>query len=209
MAEPSRQAVDLYLASSSPRRRELLQQIGVCFQAFSVDVCEAPKENEPPDVYVQRLSQAKAEAGWQYVAQQALSRGMPRKPVLGADTSVIQDERILGKPESFDDYLINLLSLAGNTHQVLSSVTVTDGERTETSLSKTEVTFATISPAEAEAYWASGEPQDKAGGYGIQGLGAIFVQRISGSYSGVVGLPLEKAVVLLRSFKVPFGCFQP
>jgi len=200
---------ELYLASSSPRRRELLQQIGVSFQPFSVDVCEAPKEHELPDVYVQRLSQAKAAAGWQSVLQRSLSQGMPHKPVLGADTSVIHNGRILGKPEHFDDYLEKILSLAGSTHQVLSSVTVTDGERIETCMSKTEVRFSVISLAEAKAYWASGEPQDKAGGYGIQGLGAVFVQHISGSYSGVVGLPLEKTVELLRSFRVPFGCFQP
>ena len=203
MSESPRDVVDLYLASSSPRRRELLQQIGVRFQPFSVNVCEVPEANELPDAYVTRLSRAKAEAGWQHVIREQL----PCKPVLGADTSVIQNGRILGKPANFEEYLANLLSLAGNMHQVLSSVTVTDGERLETRLSKTDVTFAAISSAEAEAYWASGEPQDKAGGYGIQGLGAIFVQQLSGSYSGVVGLPLEKVVVLLRSFKVPFGCF--
>ena len=194
------QSTSLYLASTSPRRRELLCQIGVQLTTLSVDVDETPLLNESAQAYVQRLSQAKAAAGWGCVETDQL----PRMPVLGSDTSVVLDGVILGKPDDKVQCVETLMLLSGRTHQVMTAVTLQLGEKIDTQLSVTDVRFRELSEEEALLYWNTGEPLDKAGGYGIQGYGAVFVENISGSYSGVVGLPIEKTVVLLNQFNVPF-----
>jgi len=194
------QLTSLYLASTSPRRRELLNQIGVQLTTLSVDVDETPLLNEAAQIYVQRLSQAKATAGWSKVVTDQL----PLKPVLGSDTSVVLNGVILGKPKNKAQCIETLMSLSGRTHQVMTAVTLQLAEKVATQLSMTDVTFCVLSEEDALCYWNTGEPLDKAGGYGIQGYGAVFVQSIAGSYSGVVGLPIEKTVVLLKQFNVPF-----
>ncbi|OUS01794.1 septum formation protein Maf [Gammaproteobacteria bacterium 42_54_T18] len=194
------QLTSLYLASTSPRRRELLKQIGVQLTTLPVGVNETPLLNESAQAYVQRLSQAKAAAGWSRVVADQLSL----MPVLGSDTSVVLEGAILGKPESKSQCVETLMSLSGRTHQVMTAVTLQLAEKRATQLSVTDVTFRVLSEEDALRYWNTGEPLDKAGGYGIQGFGAVFVQSIAGSYSGVVGLPIEKTVVLLNQFNVPF-----
>lgn len=190
----------LYLASSSPRRRELLAQIGLSFHLVSGNVDETPQADEAPDVYVERLARSKALAGLNMLAQR------PDVCVLGADTAVVLDGRILGKPKDRDDALAMLQALSGREHQVLTAVAVADRERCEVRVVSSNVVFRPVTLAEAQAYWASGEPQDKAGGYAIQGLAAIFVKRVEGSYSAVVGLPLCETAELLADFAIP--CWQ-
>lgn len=190
----------LYLASTSPRRRELLGQIGVQLSTLAVNVDETPYRNECAEDYVNRLSKLKAAAGWSLVE----SEGLPPLPILGSDTSVVLGGQILGKPEDENQCVETLLALSGRTHQVMTSVTLQRANKVLTECSVTDVTFRVLSKAEVLRYWRTGEPQDKAGGYGIQGYGAVFVENISGSYSGVVGLPIEKTVVLLNQFNVPF-----
>lgn len=192
----------LYLASQSPRRRELLQQIGVSHEVVSAQVTEVPRTQESPSDYVQRLAREKAEAGLATVKRSAL---VP-KPVLGADTIVVINNEILEKPESPEHAAEMLRKLAGTTHQVMTAVALISDSQCEIKLSVTDVVFRALSEPEIAAYWASGEPCDKAGGYAIQGLGAVFVQEIRGSYTGVVGLPIEKTVLLLDEFSVP--CWQ-
>lgn len=189
-----------YLASGSPRRRELLTQIGVAFDLLPAAIDETPLPAEAPAAYVERLAREKAQAGH---AQLRGAAGV----VLGADTAVILADQILGKPRDKADALAMLAALSGKVHQVLTAVAVTDGHRCETRCVATSVHFTSISPRRAEAYWDSGEPADKAGGYAIQGLGAIFVERIEGSYSAVVGLPLLECARLLEDFAIP--CWQP
>jgi septum formation protein len=172
----------LYLASQSPRRRELLQQIGVLHQVVSADVTE------------------KAEAGLASVNRLALAP----KPVLGADTIVVINNEILEKPQSSEHAADMLRKLAGMTHQVMTAVAMVADNKCEIKLSVTDVVFRPLSEQEIAAYWESGEPRDKAGGYAIQGLGAVFVQQIRGSYTGVVGLPIEQTVLLLDEFAVPY-----
>jgi septum formation protein len=200
----------LYLASQSPRRRELLQQIGVAHQVVSADVVEVPRMQETPSEYVQRLAREKAEAGWASVKRLALTP----KPVLGADTIVVINNEILEKPQSAEHAALMLRKLAGTTHQVMTAVAMIAEDmlvenmlvdkRCEIKLSVTDVVFRLLSEQEIAAYWESGEPRDKAGGYAIQGLGAVFVQQIRGSYTGVVGLPIEQTVLLLDEFAVPY-----
>ncbi|RLT94163.1 Maf family protein [Ketobacter sp.] len=192
-------AVDwVYLASASPRRRELLQQIGVRFTVMSAAVDEAVLAGESPLDYVCRLAQAKADA----VLSRVEMEGQLLRPVLGADTTVVLGERILGKPADEADAVAMLLALSGQTHQVMTAVAlVSDGAdcpATQLAYSVTEVQFRSIDEAEARQYWRTGEPADKAGAYGIQGLGAVFVENLSGSYSGVVGLPLYETANLLK-----------
>lgn len=189
---------NLYLASSSPRRLELLAQIGVPVEQVLVDVDESLVMGESPEHYVQRLALAKASAGWAALKQQNRSP----QPVLGADTTVVFDQHILGKPVDRDDGIRMLNLLSGNTHRVLSSVAIVQGESAQTRLSCTEVSFRSLSSTDIERYWASGEPCDKAGAYGIQGLGGALVTHISGSYTGVVGLPLAETVELLAAFGI-------
>ncbi|MBI2381587.1 MAG: septum formation inhibitor Maf [Gammaproteobacteria bacterium] len=180
----------IYLASGSPRRRELLAQIGVEHAVIRADIDETPLPDEAPEAYVLRLAEAKARAGWAVSAQD--------RPVLGADTSVVLDGRILGKPADEAEAVAMLLALAGREHEVMTAVAVVRGERCESALSVTRVAFLPLAADAAREYWASGEPADKAGAYGIQGLGALFVEAIHGSYSGVVGLPLTETGELLR-----------
>ena len=190
----------LYLASQSPRRRELLQQIGVWHQVVSANVVEVPRTQESPSDYVQRLARAKAQAGLASIKRLALAA----KPVLGADTIVVIDNEILEKPQSPEHAAQMLRKLAGTTHQVMTAVAMAADDKCEIKLSVTDVVFRPLSQPEIKAYWESGEPRDKAGGYAIQGLGAVFVQQIRGSYTGVVGLPIEQTVLLLDEFSVPY-----
>ncbi len=190
----------LYLASQSPRRRELLQQIGVAHQVVSADVAEVPRTQESPSDYVQRLAREKAEAGLASVKRLALTP----KPVLGADTIVVINNEILEKPQSLEHAAEMLRKLAGATHQVMTAVAMAADNKLEIKLSVTDVVFRSLSEQEIAAYWESGEPRDKAGGYAIQGLGAVFVQQIRGSYTGVVGLPIEQTVLLLDEFAVRY-----
>lgn len=190
----------LYLASKSPRRRELLQQIGVPHQVIAADVAEVPRTQESPRDYVQRLAREKAEAGYANVQRLQLAL----KPVLGADTIVVINNEILEKPRSAAHAAAMLRQLAGTTHEVMTAVALVDATKVSVKLSLTEVTFRALTEAEIAAYWLTGEPCDKAGGYGIQGLGAVFVQQIHGSYSGVVGLPIAQTLELLQEFSLPW-----
>ncbi|MBJ9976181.1 septum formation inhibitor Maf [Pseudomonas sp. S75] len=188
----------LYLASGSPRRRELLAQIGVRFTPIDAPVDETPLPSETPQAYVERLALAKAAAGFAALQGPGV--------VLGADTAVVLDGTILGKPTDREHALAMLGDLSGREHQVLTGVAVTDGQRSSSLCVATQVRFRAISFDEAWRYWASGEPLDKAGGYAIQGLGAVFVSAIAGSYSAVVGLPLSETAELLEQFAIP--CWQ-
>lgn len=194
----------IYLASQSPRRRELLQQIGIRFEVLPLleaEVDESPWTNEDPYHYVQRVCRAKAEAGWAELVQ----RGLPRHPVLAADTTVTFDGRIFGKPRDDADAMDILRTLSGTTHQVLTAVAVTFEGRLESRLSVSDLTFAKLDEARIQRYVASGEARDKAGAYGVQGQAGAFVQRLEGNYSGVVGLPLFETAELLALF----GCVTP
>jgi septum formation protein len=183
----------VYLASGSPRRRQLLQQIGVPFQVLSVTVDESIADGEEPLAYVSRLAAAKADAG---LARSAAA-GAPQRPVLAADTAVVIGREILGKPMGRDDAVRMLRLLSGRTHEVLTSIALAADGGTSSCVSRSEVTFRDITCAEASEYWDSGEPADKAGGYAIQGLGAVFVAQLHGSFSGVMGLPLFETAGLL------------
>ena len=186
-----------YLASQSPRRRELLAQIGAQFTVISSGVEEQRQSGESPSDYSARLAQEKAQAG---------ARQYSDKPVLGADTIVVLDGQVLEKPASQQQGGEMLLRLSGQTHQVMTSVCVVFGDKSLRRLVATEVRFREIDASEAERYWHSGEPQDKAGGYAIQGLGAVFVEEIKGSYSAVVGLPLLETAQLLAACSIPVWC---
>ncbi|MBA1186935.1 Maf family protein [Stutzerimonas nitrititolerans] len=180
----------LFLASASPRRRELLTQIGVPFELLSITLDETPLPAERPEAYVQRLAREKALAGRAAVGDDSAA-------VLGADTTVVIDERILGKPADRAEGLLMLESLSDREHHVLTAVALATRGACEVRLVTSRVRFRRIERAEAEAYWASGEPCDKAGGYAIQGWGAVFVAELRGSYSAVVGLPLCETAQLL------------
>ncbi len=178
----------LLLASQSPRRRELLNQIGVPHEVIGVDVDEQRLPGEVPDAYVHRLALAKAQSG---------QANRPHHSVLGADTAVVVDDRILGKPRDQEDALHMLVSLSGREHQVLTGVVLLNVDHAYYRLSSSTVRMRTLSRAEALSYWRSGEPADKAGAYAIQGKGAVFISHLSGSYSGVMGLPLFETAELL------------
>jgi septum formation protein len=184
----------IVLASSSPRRSELLRQIGVGFQIRPADIDETPRDGESPADYVLRLAREKA---------LMISRQMPDAIVLGADTSVVIADRILGKPATGQEAADTLQALSARTHQVMTAVAaVVDGYATSC-LVTTDVTFRALRPDEIAAYVRSGEPMDKAGSYGIQGLGGIFVENLQGSYSAVVGLPLRETADLLAQAGYP------
>ena len=189
---------DLLLASRSPRRRELLSQIGVRYELVRVDVLEERQANEIPSVYVRRLAREKARAGFDI---QESSRS---SPVLGADTIVVLGEEILEKPLDEKDCEHLLESLSGRTHEVLTAICIYSDAGVEEALCSTWVSFRELQRDEIKRYWQSGEPKDKAGGYGIQGLGALFVKRIEGSYSNVVGLPLYETGLMLEKLSIPF-----
>lgn len=186
----------LVLASRSPRRRELLAQIGVDYLVRDVEVDETPRPAEPAADFAQRLALDKARAGWQ-------ASPAPYQAVLGADTVVVCAGEILGKPLDRADAADMLARLAGRDHEVLTAVALFDGRRSGVRLSRSRVWFRALSPAEIAAYCASGEPDDKAGGYAIQGRAAVFVERLEGSYSGVMGLPLFETAALLADFAMP------
>ena len=189
----------LFLASASPRRRELLTQIGVPFSLLSVSIDETPGTAEAPDTYVQRLAREKALAGLAQVDQDSAC-------VLGADTTVVLDQQILGKPADKADALAMLQALSGREHQVMTAIALANGAGCEVRLVCSRVRFRPIGVDEAERYWASGEPQDKAGGYAIQGWGAVFVSSLEGSYSAVVGLPLCETAQLLEAYGLRYWC---
>lgn len=184
-------AAFIYLASQSPRRAELLRQLGLRFQVVKVAVDETVQSGEDPAACARRLAAAKAEA-----ALRILGSGI-REPVLAADTLVTADGAILGKPADRAEGLAMLMRLSGRGHQVLSAIALWRRGAMHTALSVSEVRFRVIVPEEAARYWQSGEPADKAGGYAIQGRGAQFIERLEGSYSGVMGLPLYETAQLL------------
>lgn len=184
----------IYLASSSPRRAELLRQIGISFEVVVPRIDETPLEKELPATYVKRISAAKA--------RDVHNSASAHLPVLAADTVVVLQGKLMGKPRDRDDGLKMLALLSGNTHQVISAVTLCQGNVQETVTTETLVRFRKLTRQQREKYWQTGEPWDKAGGYGIQGLGAVLVESITGSYSGVVGLPLMETAQLLNRFGV-------
>lgn len=191
---------ELFLASASPRRRELLAQIAVPCVTQIASIDETPLPAEPAAVYVERLALEKARAGLRALGERADA------VVLGADTAVVLDGRILGKPADFAESREMLLSLSGRSHQVMTAVALVGTGRESSRVVTSEVGFRTLGEAEIEAYWASGEPCDKAGSYGIQGLAAVFVNRVQGSYSAVVGLPLCETAEMLGQFGI--ACWQ-
>ena len=188
----------VYLASASPRREELLRQIGVPFTAQPAGMPEERLPREPPADYVRRTARAKAAAVW----ASPVVQGRPR-PVLAADTAVVVDDTVFGKPADTAQALEMLEALSGRTHVVLTAVAIHADEASEVLLSRSEVRFRATTHAERVAYCATGEPLDKAGAYAIQGRGALFVERLDGSYSGVVGLPLLETAALLGRFGLP------
>ncbi|MCG7901896.1 septum formation protein Maf [Candidatus Thiodiazotropha endoloripes] len=188
----------LYLASRSPRRRELLQQIGVRFELLDIEVDEGQLPEEQPANYVRRVAEDKAVAGFRQLSDAA------QLPVLAADTSVVVNGHILGKPEDRDHALWMLGQLSDTTHEVFSAVTLCRSAP-QTRVSVSRVTFRRLSETEMLDYWHTGEPLDKAGSYAIQGLGAQFIARLEGSYSGVMGLPLFETAQLLQLGGIDFG----
>ena len=197
----------IYLASKSPRRRELLRQVGVDFDllmlrsdpARGVDVSEEVLPGEPAHDYVVRVALEKGAFSWKVLQQ----RRQPLRPVLTADTTVTIDDEILGKPADALEAAFMLERLSGRTHQVLTTVAVHFTDMAEHVTQVSNVRFAKLSPQAIRAYCATTEPYDKAGGYGIQGLAALFVEHIDGSHSGIMGLPLFETAALLRKAGVP------
>lgn len=188
--------MSIVLASASPRRRELLQQIGIFPRICPVDVDETPEIDEAPDQFALRMARLKAMVAGDHPGNAGL-------PVLAADTVVSIGGRILGKPQGRADAMDMLTRLSGRTHVVYSGVALRVEGRVHEALSTTRVTFRRIRADEIDAYWNTGEPADKAGAYGIQSIGALFVRRIHGSYSGVVGLPLFETARLLARCGIP------
>jgi septum formation protein len=186
--------ITLYLASRSPRRRELLEQIDVPYQLVDVEVDETPRPDEPPERYVVRVARDKATAG--------AANCPPDSLVLGADTTVVLDGSILGKPDDEAQALAQLRQLCGRSHVVLTAVALGGRENLDV-LSRSDVTFGDVDDATLRAYCATGEPLDKAGSYGIQGRAGAFVTHLSGSYSGVMGLPLAETARLLKDAGFP------
>lgn len=175
--------LQIILASQSPRRKELLQYIAEDFEIVTADIDETVLPNESPEMYVQRLSLSKA---------QKVASSHEQNIVIGADTTVVYKNNILGKPENIEECRATLSMLSGKTHQVFTSFSVVSPSNTLTQIVKTDVTFRAITSEEIDEYWHTGEPQDKAGAYGIQGIGGKFVTRVNGSVSSVIGLPLAE-----------------
>ena len=197
----------IYLASNSPRRRELLQQIHVRFEPLLFrgpgrhdhDIAEHELPGEDAVSYVRRVAMAKAEGG----VQRMHWRSLPRRLLLAADTTLEVDGRVVGKPDDGEHAVAILQSLSGRSHRVLTAVVVSDGTRFEQRLSTSEVRFRRLSEAEIRHYVATGEAADKAGAYGIQGRAALFIEEIRGSYTGIMGLPLFETAALLKEFGYP------
>jgi len=190
----------VYLASQSPRRRQLLEQIGVRYELLlptpdeDAEALEMVLPGEAPLSYVKRVTQLKLEAAMLRMK----TRNLPKGPVLCADTTVALGREILGKPDNAQDALRILKKLSGNTHRVLTAVAIGEGKRRVSSVSISSVTFASMTTAEMKAYVASGEPMGKAGAYGVQGLAAAHIAVIKGSYTGIMGLPLFETADLLK-----------
>ena len=182
----------IYLASRSPRRRELLQQMAVDFAVIAPDIDESVQAGETPERYVRRIAEEKARAG-----QTLLKDGLTR-PVLAADTAVIVNDRIFGKPVDDADARRMLKQLSGNTHRVMTAVSLAGSEDLHHAISVSEVRFAVLSETDIDWYVSTGEGSDKAGSYAVQGLGAIFIEQIKGSYSGIMGLPIRETAQLLK-----------
>ncbi|WP_322803196.1 Maf family protein [Vibrio alfacsensis] len=187
-----KKGLSLVLASGSPRRKELLAQLGYDFDVVLPDIEEAKQDHEQAQDYVLRLSLEKAQAG--------LAMAKPDSAVLGSDTVVVCENQVLEKPKSFEDSKRMLNNLSGRQHQVMTAVSVVSKEQQHSVVVITDVWFKTLTEEEIEQYWQSGEPCDKAGSYGIQGLGGRFVTRIEGSYHAVVGLPLFETDQLIQEF---------
>ena len=187
----------IYLASKSPRRQELLAQLGVDFEVIDIDIHEVRQDGELPANYVSRVAREKAGAGLLQLP------GNANMLVLGADTDVVLDGHVLGKPENAQQAYNMLRSLAGRSHQVITAVWVVSPARELHCIVQTQVRFATLSDAEISTYIESQEPFGKAGGYAVQGKAAAFIESIEGSYSGVMGLPIHETYLLLRNFQLP------
>jgi septum formation protein len=191
----------LYLASKSPRRQQLLRQLEVEFETLLLreavgrerDVVEEALDGEPASHYVERIARTKAQVGWQRMQ----SRKLAERPVLGADTEVVLDGEVFGKPRNADAAIRMIRRLSGRTHQVLTAVALRYRDRTDVEVSLSKVTLRRLGAAEIERYVATGEPLDKAGAYAVQGRAAAFISRLEGSYTGVVGLPLYETAALL------------
>lgn len=196
----------IILASASARRQELLTQIGVRFTVRSQDIDESIRSGEFANDYVTRMAQEKADSA---LSELSSSKGSSATLVLAADTSVVCDARVLGKPKDEADALAMLRCLSGREHRVLSAVTLATQSKQRTVLSESRVRFREISGEEAQQYYRSGEPQGKAGAYAIQGYAAVFVEQLIGSYSGVMGLPLFETARLLAEFSVPQQSSNP
>lgn len=186
--------VDLVLASSSPRRADLLRQINLTFRVVAPEVSEEPEKGEEAVSYVERLALHKAEAVRSSLGNDPI--------VIAADTVVVLDDEIVGKPENMDQAVEMLMSLSGRSHRVITGVSLMQGADASTESTETIVTFRDLTIQECKRYWETGEPCDKAGAYGIQGLGALFVASIHGSYSNVVGLPLTETARRLLHFGI-------
>lgn len=186
----------LYLASQSPRRRELLEQVGLRFGTLPIAVPEARAPGEPPENYVSRVAREKAGAGLLRLS------GIDGAVVLGADTEVVLDDEVFGKPRDRAHAIAMLRRLSGRTHRAISAVWCVSAAREEHALSITDVSFAQLGDADIAAYVDTGEPMDRAGAYAVQGKAAAFISRIEGSYSGVMGLPLFETIGLLRRFGI-------
>ncbi len=183
------------MASASPRREKLLRQLGVNFVSEPQNIIEEKRIDESPEKFVKRMAEEKASSAFSKRKEKDIV-------VVASDTIVVCDKRVLGKPKDKSDGIKMLLTLSNKTHRVLSAVTVANTLRYKSTVSETSVSFREISEIEAECYWDSGEPEGKAGGYAIQGCGAVFVQSINGSYSGVMGLPLFQTAQLLSEFGI-------
>lgn len=192
----------VYLASQSPRRRQLLEQLGVRHELLLPDphedseALESVLPNEAPATYVRRVTRLKLQAAQERLAR----RGLPPAPILCSDTTVALGRQILGKPADAIDAARMLRTLSGATHRVLTAVAVQQGRKLREGLSDSRVTFAHLTPAQVKAYVATGEPMGKAGAYAVQGRAAAHISHMSGSYSGIMGLPMHETAVLLRDF---------
>ena len=195
---------DFVLASASPRRVDLLQQVGMRFEQRVADIDESYQSDEPPRDYVFRMARTKARTVWQRLQSESGGRDILAPPVVGADTIVVLANRIITKPQHREDAIDTLLMLSGRCHCVLSAVAVCGSQGEQSLLSETQVTFNHLTAEQCARYWATGEPADKAGAYAIQGRGAVFVKSIQGSYSGVVGLPLAETLELLAKYDISY-----